>query len=81
MTGAGTCSIRYGGVAGTLIWSCPASVDSLSSSFLDLVSINLTPTARSAAGQAAEALGGCFLQSIKIRTAYKVPGTEISIDP
>jgi len=32
-----------------LQWSCPALVDSFSSSFLDLVSINLTPTARSAA--------------------------------
>jgi hypothetical protein len=30
-------------------WSCPGSVDSLSSSFLDIVSINLIPKARSAA--------------------------------
>jgi hypothetical protein len=31
------------------IWTCPASVDSFSSSVFDLLSINLTPHARSAA--------------------------------
>ena len=31
------------------MWSCPGSVDSFSSLFLDLVSINLTPQAQSAA--------------------------------
>jgi enoyl-CoA hydratase len=53
-------------------WSCPGSVDSLSSSFLDLVSINLIPTARSAAGGAAEAPGGFFLQSAENRPRIKL---------
>ena len=47
-----TCSSNindYESWSGTIDWSCPVSVDSLSSSFLDLVSINLTPQARSAA--------------------------------
>jgi len=33
----------------TITWTCPASVDSFSSSFFDLLSINLTPHAQSAA--------------------------------
>ena len=61
-------------------WSCPGSVDSFSSSFLDLVSINFTPQARSAAagGRSSERI---FSSARQKSTAYKAPGAEISIDP
>jgi hypothetical protein len=62
------------------LWSCPGSVDSLSSSFLDLVSIDLTPTARSAA--AGGRSSGRIFSSVRRKSiAYKAPGAEISLEP
>jgi len=63
-----------------MTWSCPGSVDSLSSSFLDLVSINLTPQARSAA--AGGRSSARIFSSVREKSpAYKAPGAEISLDP
>jgi virulence plasmid B protein len=63
-----------------LVWSCPGSVDSLSSSLLDLVSINITPQARSAAA-GGRSSGGIFSSVRQKSTAYEAPGAEISLDP
>jgi hypothetical protein len=63
----------------TFIWSCPGSVDSFSSSSLDLFSINLNPK-RSLPPQAAEVLG-VFSPIRRKSTAYKVPGAAISTHP
>jgi hypothetical protein len=61
-------------------WSCPGSVDSLSSSFLDLVSINLTHTVQSAAAGGSSS-GRIFSSAGQKSTAYNGPGAEISVDP
>jgi len=62
------------------VWSCPGSVDSFSSSFLDLVSIDLTPAAQSVAA-GGRSSGRIFSSVRRKSTAYKAPGTEISSDP
>jgi len=61
------------------MWSCPGSVDSFSSSILDLFYINLTPLARSAAegGRSSEDFSSVCENS----AAYKAPGAAISIGP
>jgi hypothetical protein len=61
-------------------WSCPASVDSFSSSLFDPLSINLTPQTRSAAagGRSSELIFSYLRQK---STAYKAPGAVISFGP
>jgi hypothetical protein len=55
-------------------------MDSLSSSLLDLVSINLTPQAQSAA--AGGRSSGRIFSSVRQKSAaYKAQGAEISLDP
>jgi hypothetical protein len=62
------------------LWSCPASVDSFSSSVFDLLSINPTPQSQSAA--AGGRSSGLFFSSLRRKlTAYKAAGAAISFYP